>query len=222
MKIVILGDSVTEGCFELFPTEKGFDTVRDKEACYASILQRRFRELHPEKDVEIINAGISGNSAEDGLRRLERDVLSKEPDAAVVCFGLNSAVTPEQFAATMGEIFRKLTERGIRTVFMTPNMMSTYVPADMPDYLVNAAGACTKRQVNGDMDRRMEAGIRAAEQYGVTVCDAYGVWKKWASYGIDTTELLSNQINHPKRETHRMFADLLYPVLERFLQESGE
>ncbi|MBQ9393880.1 MAG: hypothetical protein IJU18_07840 [Oscillospiraceae bacterium] len=217
MKIVFLGDSITEGCFELFQTETGFDTVRDPERGYVSILRRRLQQAY--RGVEVVNAGVSGNAASDGLARLERDVLALCPDVAVVCFGLNSAVTAEEFGATVGEIFRRLRERGVYTIFLTPNMMSTYVRPDMPDYLLESAERCTLRQTSGEMDRRMAAGVRAAEENGVTVCDAYGVWKRWASYGIDTTALLSNSINHPRRETHAMFADLLWPLLSEAVEE---
>ena len=47
MKIVFLGDSITEGCFELFQTETGFDTVRDPERGYVSILRRRLQQACP-------------------------------------------------------------------------------------------------------------------------------------------------------------------------------
>lgn len=218
IRIAVLGDSVTEGCFELFQTERGIDTIRDPKAGYVSLLQKRFRAEHPEIPVEFLNAGISGNKAEDGLQRLDRDVLSKEPDAVVVCYGLNGRSTPEEFGSIMGKIFQRLQEKQITTVFMTPNMMNTYISDDIPDSQRSSAEGCMKRQTNGDMDRRMEEGIRTAKAYGVTVVDAYGVWKKWASYGIDTTALLCNKINHPKREAHRLFADLLYPVLERIVK----
>lgn len=45
--------------------------------------------LYPEVPVNIVNAGISGDCAEGGLKRLERDVLSYNPDLIVVCYGLN-------------------------------------------------------------------------------------------------------------------------------------
>ena len=247
MKIVFLGDSVTEGCFELYQKGSGFDTIRDPGFCYASILGRMFQEAYPGKTVtvrrmsslaqpeptenaaetggawlELVNAGISGNTAEDGLRRLERDVISESPDIAVVCFGLNGAtVTPEEYGATMEAIFRQLKEHAIRPVFLTPNMMNTYMKPDLPDYLIDAAQKCMNRQVSGELDRRMAAGAEAARKQGVPVCDVYALWKRMASYGVDTTSLLVNAINHPTREAHRLFADALFPMLNDMLSAAA-
>ena len=220
MRIVFLGDSVTEGCFELFQQGNGYDTVREPNSGYVAILEKRLRQAFPAAELEIINAGVAGNSASDGLARLEKDVLSRSPDVVVVCFGLNSAVTPEEYAATMREIFQTLRSQSIPTIYMTPNMLSTYVPVDMPEYLRDAAEKCVARQINGNMDGRMLAGILAAQENGAEVCDAYGAWKRLASYGIDTTMLLSNRINHPTRGMHRLFADMLFPILAAKVEKS--
>ena len=44
------------------------------------------------------------------------------------------------------------------------------------------------------------------ERYGVEVCDLYSVWEAMAAAGVDTTELLSNKLNHPIREFHYYMA----------------
>lgn len=69
-KIVCLGDSVTEGCFELFETPTGIDTVRDKENCYATLLGRLLGD-----GWEVVNAGVSGHNSGMADERVERDVL---------------------------------------------------------------------------------------------------------------------------------------------------
>jgi len=49
----------------------------------------------------------------------------------------------------------------------------------------------------------------------VPVCDCYSLRKKMQSAGIDITMLLSNDINHPLREMHMMFAyELVKMILE--------
>ncbi|MCI0372267.1 MAG: GDSL-type esterase/lipase family protein, partial [candidate division NC10 bacterium] len=39
--------------------------------------------------IPVVNAGVAGESTADGLRRLERDVLSQDPRLVVVFFGGN-------------------------------------------------------------------------------------------------------------------------------------
>ena len=79
----------------------------------------------------IINAGRSGDNTQRGLERLERDVLSHQPDLAVVCFGLNDIVNGmvglDLYLHNLESIFQKLQLSGIESIFMTPNVMNTYI-----------------------------------------------------------------------------------------------
>ena len=50
-KIVFFGDSVTEGCFELYPASYGFDTVRRPEKAYPAIVTRALKEKYGENAV---------------------------------------------------------------------------------------------------------------------------------------------------------------------------
>ena len=91
--------------------------------------------------------------------------------------------------------------------------------SEVLDCLIGMAEDCAACQNSGDMDKVMAAGIAAAEAKGITVCDAYGVWKKLEEYGIDTTALLSNKLNHPSRKMHKLFADMLYPILAKEIEK---
>ena len=46
----------------------------------------------------------------------------------------------------------------------------------------------------------------------IPVCDCYSAWKK-LSETDDTTQLLANRINHPIAEMHKLFAEMLYPMI---------
>lgn len=216
MKIVFLGDSVTEGCFELLADGEGFRTVKDPENGYVSILKRRLLSAFPEKNIEIINAGIEGNATQDVLLRLDRDVLSEKPDLTVVCLGLNDVWMrkPDAYAGNLLQIFTALRDAGSRIIFMTPNMLNTYVAPDFLPCLLDTAKDLAKCQNEGVMDEHMQRAIQTAKACGAEICDAYGVWKQLAFYGIDTTSLLANRLNHPTRQMHRLFADLLQPMLQ--------
>ena len=128
--IAFLGDSVTQGCFEVYLTSEGaVQTVFEPESGYAADVRKLFALLYPGVPVQFINAGISGDNAPSGLQRLERDVLAYHPDLTVVCFGLNDACrgdeTQEEYASALDGIFTKLKEAGSEIIFMTPNMMNT-------------------------------------------------------------------------------------------------
>ena len=223
MKIVFFGDSVTEGCFELFPAGEGYDTVRDPAHGYVSLLSERLTREFPDLSLNIINAGISGNNTEDGLARMNRDLIARKPDAAVIAFGLNDVWyrNPKRYAGNLARMFSALRDCGARAVYLTPNMMNTYVSdeIDLP-CLLETAKATAEIQNGGVLDEYLLAGTETAKRYGAIVCDVYGEWKRLASYGVDTTALLCNHINHPTREMHRLFADLLYPILSVFISKN--
>ena len=220
-KIVFFGDSVTEGCFELIYTSSYGDItiVRDKEAVYHNLLKERIKKEYPGLGIEFVNAGISGNSSAEGLKRISRDVLSHDPDIVVVCFGLNDVISmsKQEYAFNMSQIFRTLRDRGIHVIYMTPNMYNTYVHEDVLSSLVDMANNLAKAQNDNLPDAYYAEAMAKAEKYGCVVVDAYGAWKKLSEYGIDVTELLSNGLNHPTREMHRLFADMLYDEVINFI-----
>ena len=222
IKIAFLGDSITEGCFELIKKEDdSIEIVRDVEFGYPVLLKQRIETKLPQYQIEIINAGISGNTSGDGLKRVEDEVIKAEPNLVVVCFGLNDACLrqPEQYAANMDKIFSALRGAGLPVVFMTPNMMNTYVHEKVLPELLKTAADCCNCQNDGSMDLLIRRGVETAEKHGCVVCDCYGMWKRMAESGIDTTELLCNYINHPTRQLHRLFADELFCYVQAFLQK---
>lgn len=225
MRIVFLGDSVTEGWFDIFAKpDGGIDGTKDAESCYVNLVGNRLKEHFPNREIEVINAGVGGNNAGDGLARLEKDVIGKSPDIAVVCFGLNDVGQPgvEEYRNNMSEIFKRLKSFGIKAVFMTPNMINTYVHPRNLEMLNEMAANCARLQTDGTMDLFMQTGRECAEANGAVVCDAYAQWKRLDYYGVDTTELLSNCINHPTKPMHRLFADLLEPVLIKMIDGLSE
>lgn len=210
--IAFLGDSVTQGCFELYKTaEGGIETVFDKNSAYHSYLDRIFTVLYPNVPTNIINAGVSGGNAVHGLERLERDVLRHQPDLTVVCFGLNDSGNGlegiSKYTDALEGIFTKLQAVGSEIIFMTPNMMNTYVSVHLTDdYVRSVAERIGQTQTDGILDKYLEAAVAVCEKCGVKVCDCYAKWKRLAKNGVDTTSLLANHINHPTRQMNWLFA----------------
>ena len=73
--VVFLGDSITrEGALE-----NG----------YISLASQAIEKEHPEKEITLIGAGIGGHKVSNCLKRLQKDVLDKEPDVVVIFIGIN-------------------------------------------------------------------------------------------------------------------------------------
>ncbi len=213
--IAAIGDSVTHGCFDLFVDEKGgFVPHYMPDQCYVSRVGRKLNELFPAAAVTMLNAGISGDGSQGGLKRLERDVLYFRPDLVLVNFGLNDSMNPDveagvaAYEQNMTAIFKKILESGAEAMLVTPNFMCSYVPSLVEGVPLKetAAAACVV-QNDGILTRYVEAARGAAQKLNVPVADAYRRWERLRDMGVDTTRLLSNGINHPTVEMHDLFVE---------------
>lgn len=210
--IAFLGDSVTQGCFELYLKEDGtYNTVFDKNSAYHNYVAKILSVLYPSVPVNIINAGISGDNAPHGLERLEQDVLRYSPDLTVVCFGLNDcgkkAEGLDNYINALKGIFDRLQQSGSEIIFMTPNMMATKVSEKMLEPTFRQIAENTSKLQNGGvLDMYLDGAKALCREQNIPVCDCYAKWKAMHEAGVNVTELLSNKINHPTREMNWLFA----------------
>lgn len=202
--IVAFGDSVTHGALS---------GEYDQETVYWNRLRRMIIELNPYMPVNVINAGIGGITAKESIARMDAQVLQHNPDLIIVCFGLNDVNRElEDYLSALRIIFEKAKSSGAEVIFMTPNMLNTYVAEDTEESLKEYAAITADAQNSGRMDRYMQEAMVLATQMQVTVCDCYARWKA-LSKTQDTTMLLCNRINHPTREMHQLFADCLFETI---------
>ncbi len=203
-KIVCLGDSVTQGSFE--------HNHFDYQSVYHHLLKNKINAVFPKMPVQMINAGIGGKTAKHAAGRLERDVLAYSPDLVIVCFGLNDVNGKvEEYQKALSEIFERVSPA--ETIFMTPNMLNTRLEARLDPDLRDYAKLAMEFQNSGKMDLFVEIAMKTAAQYRVAVCDCYRKWKQLAAIGADTTSLLANYINHPRRDMHELFAACLFDTI---------
>lgn len=225
--IACLGDSVTQGCFEIYmENEEDFQTVFRQGEAYHAYLKEFLSELYPSVPFNIINAGISGSNAPKGYERLERDVLRYNPDLVIVCFGLNDSGKGEEgiaeYTTALNNIFTDVIKSGAEVIFMTPNMMNTNISPHLTiDTIRDVARKIQKKQNDGIMDKYMQAAKQVCENLGVPVCDCYEKWKALYKNGVNITELLSNKINHPTPFMNRLFASSLIETIMTFPKEQN-
>jgi len=204
INIVIFGDSVSHGAVN------GYN---DYENVYWNLLKKRMNRFRGYMPVNMINASIGGTTAKLSLSRMEKQVFCHCPDLVIVCFGLNDVNGPlEDYIEPLRQIFNRCLAEGCETIFMTPNMLNTYVAEDTPAQYLDYAFKTAQMQNGGKMDRYIYAAADLAREMGIAVCDCYSKWKKLAETE-DTTLLLANRINHPVSPMHRLFADALYEMI---------
>lgn len=206
--VVLLGDSVTHGCFECYTNEKGqVDTYFDAQSAYAARLNEILHILFPSSQINIINSGISGDSARGGRARFERDVARYSPDLVVVSYGLNDVCGGlgklDEYKNNLAAIFDKVASLGAECIFLTENAMCSKVSCHLHDEnLRKFAEKLAPLQNDGTLKAYFDAAKDVAHAHGVKICDVYSAWEKMAAAGVDTTELLSNKLNHPIEKLH--------------------
>ncbi len=205
INIVAFGDSVTHGI--LGYNEVGYETT------YWNRLRKKILDIRNYVPVNAIDSGIEGITAKDSLDRMDRDVFAHNPDLIIIMFGLNDVNFPvEEYTESLATMFKRCNEKGIYTIFMTPNMLNTYVAEDTFEGYKSYAEKTAQMQNEGRMDMYMEAARKTAKDNNIPVCDCYSKWKE-ISKTQDTTMLLANRVNHPIREMHELFADSLFKMI---------
>ena len=205
--IAFLGDSVTQGCFECYFDENGvIQTVFDSKSAYPTRVKEILNTIYPSVQINIINAGISGDNAANGNARFERDIAPYAPDLVVVAFGLNDSCSGDDikvYTDALESIFAKTKALGAECMFIFQNMMNTKISCHlMEDRAKEFAIKLADVQNGGTLDRYYAAAKEAALKCGVKFCDIYSAWKTMANGGVDITDMFANYYNHPKREFH--------------------
>jgi lysophospholipase L1-like esterase len=93
-----------------------------------------------DKALKFINKGISGDTANGGLARLDKDVINLKPTVCVVCFGMNHRGGDPNYAATMLKIVQKLKAAGIVPVLLTSSPTAAAAHKDMAAMAANIKG----------------------------------------------------------------------------------
>lgn len=130
LRIVALGSSSTAGAGASTPG-----------AAYPAMLQRRLAARFPELAVELVNAGVGGDTVADNLTRLERDVLAVRPDLVIWQVGTNDAllgIDPATVRAGLEDGISRLRAAGAEVVLMDGQFRPAH-PEDAAARAVRAA-----------------------------------------------------------------------------------
>lgn len=114
-KIVFFGDSITE--------------LGVKKGGYIDLLNNRIVGNGQTNQFELLGAGIGGNKIYDLYLRLEKDVLSKDPNVVVVWVGVNdvwhksmmgTGTDYDKFGLFYDALVQKIQAKGAKVILVTP------------------------------------------------------------------------------------------------------
>ncbi len=182
VRLVAFGDSITGVYYHTGGRRAWCDLV-------GLALQR----LYPQARIELINAGISGNTTADALARIDADVLRHEPNLVFVMFGMNDTarLPAADFRANLRQIVERLRQRGATVVLATPNHVSAG-DANRPPWKV-ADYAQIVREVGRELN--------------VPVADPHRVFQSVQSVDHRAWLRLMSDAIHPNLRGHRLLAE---------------
>lgn len=181
--IVCLGDSVT-----------GVYYHTGGKRAYPEMLEIAIKQAIPKANVTVINAGISGHTTQNGLERLERDVLSKKPDLVTVSFGLNDMTRiPE-------DLFRK----NLETIVARCREIKADVVLCTPNAVINTGGRPTEK-----LERYCEVIQSTGRDLKLAVCDQYRAGDAQRKQDAWAWRLTLSDEVHPNMDGHKLMAEEL-------------
>ena len=112
--------------------------------------------------VEVLNKGLGGQTAQQGLGRFDRDVLDCKPQWLILYFGINDALNQnvplDGFVDAMQEMIDRARSGGVKHVILvTPNpFIETYLIERHPEH-------AEAKDMNGHLEK-YEVAIRQMAQ----------------------------------------------------------
>lgn len=204
------GDSVTQGF-----TSAG---ILEPQAVYHHRIKEGLESAHPACTFSVLNAGSAGETANEALTRLDRDVLRHRPDLTLVAFGLNDSLSGMEGLAVYRDALlaiiaaiRTHTESDI--ILLTPNFMRSGERPLGSSAAQALAPTMRALQRDGVVAAHARTMRDVAQQCRVPVADVYAAWAELADSGQDTDALLANGLNHPTAEAHEIAAKLVLEVI---------
>lgn len=212
--ILALGDSITKGVRGGVTAEETF--------CHR--LERLVREKY-EQNARVVNSGIGGERAEQGLARLTAELKRHQPDIVLVMYGTNDSyvdvgktaprVTERDFVHSLRQIVERVREAGAVPILMTE---PTFAKAAPP----NGAG----EHGNVRLGAYMERVRHLADELACELVDNFAGWLKAEADGQDLMQWTTDGY-HPNPAGHADIAGRIGPVLKsqldgRLMWEWGE
>ncbi len=211
--IVSFGDSIT--------------APRAGVVTYSDLLRQ---ELKPKngKLLDVVNAGIGGNTTQHARERFEKDVLSRKPDLVIMQFGSNDAavdvwknppadrprVSLEDYEKNLEWMITKIQEQKGKVILVTPppsrwteKLKEMY---GKPPYAPNDPNGFNYLKEKY-IDKMKEVGARKK----VSVIDLYSRYFEFEKAEKRPMDELYVDGLHPNSEGHRIEADMLLDTIRK-------
>ncbi|SHJ78314.1 Lysophospholipase L1 [Dethiosulfatibacter aminovorans DSM 17477] len=202
MKIVCLGDSLTEG------------VAVDVRNTWPYMMKQSTNCEH-----DIINKGIRGDTTFGMIGRLHEDVLSENPNCVILCGGLNDCWfdTPANIiVSNIYAIVKRLEFNGIKTVIGIPPVVFSKDRLE-GEYPSAPLGGWEK--LDNLVSIYREALIAICEEYEYSYFDMQDMFN---NHSGNAEDLIGDDLIHPNEEGNRYLSEIIYEELIKIYKYNKE
>lgn len=185
VKIVCIGDSIT-----------GIYYHTGGRRAYPDMLEVALKRAYPKAKLQVINAGISGNTLPQGLARLDRDVLSHKPQLVTIMYGMNDLTrfSLADFKKNLAQMCVRCHDAGAAVLLCTQNSIIAGRP---PKTLAEFTQAIHE----------------VGQELKLPVADCHKAYESVrARDALEWSLLMSDEI-HPNMDGHKLFASVIARVI---------
>jgi len=206
-KILFIGDSITD-CRrreDFYPYGNGYVRI------FRDLLISEF----PEKNFEIINKGIDGDTTVDLQQRWEDDVIYNNPDILSILIGINDLhrvlrkvelweeYTPENFRKRYDSVLKRTSEKlDCKIILMEP----FYITRDKTD---NFRGIVLK-----ELADYIEIVEEMSKKYETELIKLHRIFQNHLKYR--ESEILAPEPVHPNQTGHTIIANEILKIFRKW------
>lgn len=203
MKILFQGDSVTDA-------GRSRSDDRDLGEGYPKYTAELLRTEFPDKELEFINRGVSGDRSKNLVERLEEDFIDIDPDIVTILIGVNDTwrrfdmndpTTASQFRDNYETVLRALRERTHAKIIM------------LECFLIYNKGHESYRE---DLNAKLDETRLLAMKYADELIPLDGLLAS-ACVGSDPSAFSADGF-HPAEEGKRFIAAQLASALRKYIK----
>ena len=190
LKIVLLGDSITEGY-----NSSGLTGAPPYLPTWGELLAEQLRR-HYKTEVELINNAVAGKKSAWGIETAKERAGVYRPDLVIIAFGMNDTLIPDEFVKNITMIMEKIRED-------VPEAEFLLCATTLPNAILQGFNA-----YQGEYGEA----LKQLKQKGVGVADFGQMHRKLLGRKrfIDMT---GNNVNHPNDFLTRCHAQLVAEMM---------
>jgi len=187
---------------------------------YSQILQDNLRIKSG--NIQVINAGVGGNTTTDARKRFETDVLSHSPNLVIIGFGINDSAVdvwkepPEsqprvaraEYENNLRRFVLLLKSQKSQVIFMTPNALH-WTPELKKIYGKPPYNPGDPDGFNILLRDYAESVRKIAREESARLVDVFAAFEKFGKESGQSTDDLLLDGMHPNERGQRIAADLL-------------